>query len=138
MPIEFYTHDPERLAMQKGDVGIFLIDASLSPSAMTAIVQAARSLRPAPLVVVCGGSQSYRPSGVDSIIPRPAAVDDARRLTELCIRATLPRRVLIVDDSSTMRCIVKKILSASCFCLEVEESRTDLRRCSRCARGGSD
>jgi hypothetical protein len=37
VPIEFYTHDPEHLAMPKGGVGIFLIDASFSPSATTAI-----------------------------------------------------------------------------------------------------
>ena len=35
--IEFYTHDPEHLALPNGGVGIFLIDASLSPSATTAI-----------------------------------------------------------------------------------------------------
>ena len=39
MPIEFYTHDPEHLAVPKRGVGIFLIDANLSSSAMTAIVQ---------------------------------------------------------------------------------------------------
>jgi hypothetical protein len=63
VPIEFYTHDPEHLAVPKRGVGIFLIDANLSSSAMTAIVQAARGLRPAPLVVFCGPSQSRRPSG---------------------------------------------------------------------------
>lgn len=121
VPIEFYTHDPEHSAMPKG-VDIFVVDASLSAAAMTAIVQTARSLGPAPLVVVCGASHSHRPPGVDGVIPRPAVVDEARRLTDLCIRATLPNRVLIVDDSSTMRSIVRKILSASRFRLKVQES----------------
>lgn len=122
VPIEFYTHDPEHSSMPKGGVDIFIVDANVSPPAMTAIVQAARSLQPAPLIVVCGASNAHRPSGVDGVIPRPAVVDDASRLTDLCIRATLPNRVLIVDDSSTMRSIVRKILSASRFHLEVEES----------------
>jgi CheY-like chemotaxis protein len=122
VPIEFYTHDPETSSMPKGGVDIFVVDASLSTLAMSAIVQAARSLRPVPLVVVCGAPHSNRPPGVDGIIPRPAVVDDARRLTDLCIRAALPNRVLIVDDSSTMRSIVRKILSASRFRLEVEET----------------
>lgn len=122
VPIEFYTHDPEHSAMPKGGVDIFIVDASLSPAAMAAIVQTARSLRPPPLVIVCGGSAADRPHGVDGVIPRPAVVDDARRVTDLCIRAKLPNRVLIVDDSSTMRSIVRKILLASRFRLEIEES----------------
>jgi CheY-like chemotaxis protein len=89
---------------------------------MTAVVQTARSLGPAPLIVVCGASHAHRPPGVDGVIPRPKVIDEARRLTDLCIRATLPNRVLIVDDSSTMRSIVRKILSASRFRLQVEES----------------
>jgi CheY-like chemotaxis protein len=40
----------------------------------------------------------------------------------MCIRARLPTRALIVDDSSTMRHIVRKILSASRFRLIVDEA----------------
>jgi CheY-like chemotaxis protein len=122
VPVEFYTHDPEHAAMPTGGVDIFVVDAGLSPSAIAAIVRAARSLRPPPLVVACGASRTHRPEGMDGVVPRPKVVDEARRLTDLCIRATLPNRVLIVDDSSTMRSIVKKILSASRFRLDVEES----------------
>ena len=38
------------------------------------------------------------------------------------MRAKIPTRVLIVDDSSTMRSIVRKILSASRFALNVQEA----------------
>jgi CheY-like chemotaxis protein len=122
VPVEFYTHDPEQSAMPKGGVDIFVVDAALSPAATGAIVQAARTLRPSPLVVMCGPRGMPRPQGVDGIIWRPNVVDEARQLTNLCIRAALPNRVLIVDDSSTMRSIVRKILSATRFRLEVEES----------------
>ena len=41
---------------------------------------------------------------------------------ERCIRARLPKRVLIVDDSSTVRSVVRKVLQASRFKLEAEEA----------------
>jgi DNA-binding NtrC family response regulator len=49
-------------------------------------------------------------------------VEEARRLADLCVKACLPNRVLIVDDSSTMRSIVRKILSGSRFRLEIDDS----------------
>ena len=55
-------------------------------------------------------------------MPRPKVIEDARHLADLCVRARLPKRVLIVDDSSTMRSIVRKILLASRFPLEMEEA----------------
>ena len=41
---------------------------------------------------------------------------------ERCIRVRLPKRVLVVDDSATMRSIVRKLLSASRFRLEIAEA----------------
>ena len=38
------------------------------------------------------------------------------------MRAKFPTRVLIVDDSGTMRSIVRKILSASRFALDMQEA----------------
>jgi DNA-binding NtrC family response regulator len=38
------------------------------------------------------------------------------------VRAKFPTRVLIVDDSGTMRSIVRKILSASRFALDMQEA----------------
>jgi CheY-like chemotaxis protein len=54
--------------------------------------------------------------------PRPANANEARDLVERCIRMRLPKRVLVVDDSGTMRSIVRKILSGSRFALEVSEA----------------
>ena len=56
------------------------------------------------------------------MLTKPSSVDDARKLVEICIRAKIPTRVLIVDDSSTMRSIVRKILSASHFALDIHEA----------------
>lgn len=43
-------------------------------------------------------------------------------MVERCVRARLPNRVLVVDDSATVRSIVRKIMRASRFSLETEET----------------
>ena len=49
-------------------------------------------------------------------------LEEARRLVERSMRVRLPSRVLVVDDSSTMRSIVRKILGATRFPFEVSEA----------------
>lgn len=79
-------------------------------------------MRPVPLVFVSAPRGRPRVDGVDGMLIKPANIDDAHQLAELCIRAKIPTRVLIVDDSGTMRSIVRKILSASRFELDVQEA----------------
>jgi DNA-binding NtrC family response regulator len=43
-------------------------------------------------------------------------------MVEICVRTKFPTRVLVVDDSSTMRSIVRKILTASRFAFDVHEA----------------
>jgi CheY-like chemotaxis protein len=59
---------------------------------------------------------------VDFTFARPATVDDARKLVEICVHLKIPTRVLVVDDSRTTRSLVRKILSASRFTLDIEEA----------------
>lgn len=122
VPIEFLTHDPERPGMPRGGFDIVVVDGNVPETTATTFVEAARNLKPAPLIVMCGPKASVRPSGINGLLPRPAAVEDARRFADLCVKACLPNHVLIVDDSSTMRVIVRKILSASRFRLEVQDA----------------
>jgi CheY-like chemotaxis protein len=122
VPIQFHWHDPARPALPENGPDIIVIDGNLSPGVSAGAVAAARNLKPSPLVFMCGQVNGHRPPGIDGVIPRPKVIEDARRLAEICVRARLPKRVLIVDDSSTMRSIVRKILSASRFPLEMEEA----------------
>lgn len=122
VPIQFHRHDPARSALPDDGADIFVIDGNLSSDASAGVVAAARNLKPSPLVFMCGQVNGQRPPGIDGVIPRPKVIEDARHLADLCVRARLPKRVLIVDDSSTMRSIVRKILLASRFPLEMEEA----------------
>ena len=77
--------------MPQGGVDIVIVDGGLSASASAAVVEAARMLRPTPLVVVCGGQGSARPPGVDGLLPCPTGVEEARRLANLCVHLTANR-----------------------------------------------
>jgi DNA-binding NtrC family response regulator len=65
---------------------------------------------------------SARPDDVDGVVTKPADAIDARKAIETCIRAKMPTPVLIIDDSKTMRGIVRKILAASRFELNIHEA----------------
>ena len=59
---------------------------------------------------------------VDGTLAKPIDVKEARDLIDRCVRARLPKKVLIVDDSSTVRSVIRKVLQASRFKLEGEEA----------------
>ena len=53
---------------------------------------------------------------------KPVRLEVVRRLVERSMRVRIAGRVLVVDDSSTMRSIVRKILGATQFAFDVNEA----------------
>ena len=122
VPIEFYAHDAPAAAqaLTKGGIDICVMDAGLPHEEKAVVVKAAQSAQPVPFTIEAA---SQGASGNDGLaLPRPFDADAARKLVDACVRAKIPNRVLIVDDSSTMRGIVRKILIASRFSLDVHEA----------------
>ena len=124
VPVEFSAHNTTAggVLLAKGLVDICLIDDALPPAEKDAVISIARTHKPGPLVFISGPAGSARPEGVDGMLAKPTNADDTRKLIEICVRAKIPTRVLIVDDSSTMRSIVRKILSSSRFALDLEDA----------------
>ncbi len=124
VPTEFSAHDAASAiaTLAKGGTDICVVDDMLAAAEMTAVINAARASRPAPLVFVSAPIGRVRPDGTDGMLARPTNKDEAHKLADICVRAKMPTRVLIVDDSSTMRGIVRKILSASRFPLDLYEA----------------
>lgn len=124
VPIEFAAEAAAAAvrALKKGDIDICVVDAALSDDDKAAVAVAARASRPAPVLFASIAHGTPRPDNVDATLARPTSSDDARKLVEVCVRVKIPTRILIVDDSSTMRSIVRKILSASRFALDVHEA----------------
>jgi CheY-like chemotaxis protein len=98
------------------------MDAALPDAYKAAMIKVARMVRPTLLMFVSAPYGSSRFEGADGMLAKPSSIDDARKLAEICIRTKVPTRVLIVDDSGTMRRIVRKILSASRFPIDLYEA----------------
>lgn len=122
VPIEFSAHDAPAAAaaLTKGGVDICVMDAGLPHDEKAVVVKAAHGAKPAPFTIEAASQGAPGTDGV--ALPQPADADAARKLVDACVRAKIPNRVLVVDDSSTMRSIVRKILTASRFSLDVHEA----------------
>jgi DNA-binding response OmpR family regulator len=124
VPIEFSAHDTAAAsaAISNGEVDICVLDSGLPSNEKAAVLSAAHSAATPPVTFESARYGACPTAGVDGRLPKPGSADDARKLVELCVRTKIPTRVLIVDDSRTMRGIVRKILSASRFAFEIEEA----------------
>jgi CheY-like chemotaxis protein len=124
VPVEFAAYGAGAAAgwLANGGADICIVDADLPDADKSAVIEAARATQPPPLVLVAAPKGSARYDGVDGMLAKPANLADARKLAEICVRTKIPNRVLIVDDSGTMRSIVRKILSASRFALDIHEA----------------
>ena len=126
-----------------GDIDIAILDPTIPPPELAAIVAAARAAKPPPFVILAAPSLDGvgalgSGTGADAIVAKPATSQAAQALIERCIRVRLPSRVLVVDDSSTTRSIVRKILSASRFKLEIAEAQEGIQALKQIGSGKFD
>jgi CheY-like chemotaxis protein len=117
-----------------GNADYVYLDASLPNADCTQVVAAARAAAKPPFTVLLAATGTTNaPLTTDAVAVKPVSLDEARHLFERSIHVRLPSRVLVVDDSSTMRSIVRKILSATRFPFEVseaDEGRAAIKRVS--------
>lgn len=103
------------------DVDVVLLDGDMPEAAE--IAQAVRSVEHSPLLIVLNGSRVTADAlRADGEVPKPADAAAARTVLESYVRLKVPSRALVVDDSPKMRDIVRRILAASRFPLEVSEA----------------
>lgn len=126
VPIELTTvssAQEARPALERGNIDLVLLQAEFPEPDRAAICRAARAAPSRPVIVVSAATDDQA-FGIDAdgVVTRPSSAAEARYLVDRILRARLPSRVLIVDDSSTMRSIVRKILQASKFPLETAEA----------------
>ncbi len=123
VPIEFSAHDATAAAaaLSNGGIDICVMDPALPQDEKAVVIKAVNEAQPPPFTIEAAAEGAPRADGTNAAPPRPASPADALKLVNACVRAKIPARVLVVDDSSTMRLIVRKILAASGFALEVHE-----------------
>ena len=114
---------------------LLLLDGGMPAAEKTAICQAARAARQNPFIIAIGGDPGTG-AEVDGSVQKPQTAKDAQKIVDRCIRSRCPTRVLIIDESPTMRGIVRKILAASKFPLEVADSDDSVKALPQ-LRGGN-
>ncbi len=140
--VETATAACSALALAAQDIDIALLDSEIEGK--TAFIEAARSAQQRPFVILIAAPNgasaelSAAGAGVDGEVTKPATIEQAKALIERCIRVRLPSRVLVVDDSATMRSIVRKLLSASRFRLEIAEAEEGIHALKQINAGKFD
>ncbi len=124
LPIELIEADGAASACRSltGTIDLVLLDAALGSGEIGRVVAAARGAANPPFTVLLAEAAAAAPFPTDALAAKPSRREEADRLMECVPRVRLPSRVLIVDDSATMRAIVRKILAATRFPLEIFEA----------------
>jgi CheY-like chemotaxis protein len=125
----------EPLIAQGSD--LLLLDSGMSAAEKAAICEAARAAKQRPFIIAVGENGGAE-AEIDGSVRKPATTEDAEKIVDCCMRSRRPTRVLIVDDSPTMRGIVRKILSASIFPLELADSNDSLKALQQLRHGNFD
>jgi response regulator receiver domain-containing protein len=123
MPIELECGDDvaAKVALSRGGVDVCVLDDALSESDQASVLKAARRVKPAPLICLSTARSGAR-GDIANVLRRPKNAKEAGTLVELCIELTAPIAVLIIDEHDTTRRVVRKILSASRFELDIREA----------------
>jgi CheY-like chemotaxis protein len=116
-----------RTALAEGKVDIVLIDSAMADRDLQEVYKAVRAAGNSPAVVLLAPSSAavadLAAAGIaDAVAVTPAKIADAKALIESCERLKVPSRTLVVDDSSTMRSIVRKILGQCRFPLDIADA----------------
>jgi CheY-like chemotaxis protein len=115
------------------------VDKSLPPAEIVQIIAAARTSADRPFTVVLAARNGEaQPFVTDALAAKPDSLEEARRLIDRSIRVRLTSRALIVDDSPTMRSIVRKLLATTRFPLEISEAEEGFAALKRVGEAGID
>jgi CheY-like chemotaxis protein len=99
------------------------LDAALPAAELAQAVSLAQAAAKPPFtVLLTAAATAGGPVTTDAVAAKPTRLEEARRLVERSVRVRIPSRFLIVDDSSTMRSVVRKILAATRFPFAVTEA----------------
>lgn len=123
-PTEIVTVDGAAAAHDKlAGADLLYLDGDLPAHEIKAAVASARAARNPPFTVQLDREwRGVDPFEADAVADKPRRLEEARTLINRSVRVRLPSWVLVVDDSSTTRSIVRKILAGVRFPLEVCEA----------------
>jgi CheY-like chemotaxis protein len=97
------------------------LDGALQPDELTRVTTVLRAANKPAFTVYLATGPAAPAFDTAALAGKPSRPEDAKWLLEHSMRVRLPSRVLIVDDSPTMRTIVRKTLAATRFPFDLNE-----------------
>lgn len=123
LPVEVIATDSIEAACRAITDGADLLFVDAASAASRRLLSACGAAAKPPFTILLAmPGDPVGPPPTDAVAAKPGGLEAAKRLVERSARVCAPSRVLIVDDSSTMRSIVRKILAATRFPFEVTET----------------
>jgi CheY-like chemotaxis protein len=114
--------DADVAAFSGGGADLCYLDGALRQDHASRLVVDLRAAARPPFIAVLA-TEGVTPSlEADGVAGKPAIVEEAKWLLDRSLRMRLTTRVLVVDDSATIRSIVRKTLMATRFAFEVGEA----------------
>jgi CheY-like chemotaxis protein len=138
--VEAESANTARNLLTAKEIDVAFVDAGATAADLQAFIAAARSARRKPFVILVAAAAAEFKAGVtaDGAVAKPTRIEQAQVLIDRCIKLMLPSRVLIVDDSATVRRIVRKLLTGIRFPLDIAEAPSGIEALEEVARGKFD
>jgi CheY-like chemotaxis protein len=130
--------------LAKNSYDIVFFDSRMSKIGRQILLEAIRTAPSRPLAILIGAAalktREVLTGGmdIDGALAKPIVFKEPQELLEHCIRARRPNRVLIVDDSSTLRSVIRKVLQATRFNCDPEEAEDGAAAIERARRENFD
>jgi CheY-like chemotaxis protein len=110
----------QQLAEDAHDVVLF--DSRMHAGGQDALLDTIRATPGSPLAIAVGEPAARVARRCDALIARPIEQPKVAAVIGDCVAVRLPKRVLIVDDSTAVRAVINKVLNGSRFRIEAEEA----------------
>jgi CheY-like chemotaxis protein len=124
-------------ALRDAAFDVVFLDSRMPKPERQTVLDAARAAKGNPLVILVGAADMKTREviidgiAIDGALAKPIEAQEVRDLIDNCVRARLVSTALIVDDSSTVRSVIRKVLQASRFrvdATEVPDGETAIER----------
>jgi CheY-like chemotaxis protein len=115
-------------AVATGEFDAVFIDSRMPKSDRQQFLDAIRAAKSRPLALLVGAAalktREVLTDGLpfDGVLAKPIEPGELQTLIDRCSRARVPNQALIVDDSSTVRSVIRKVLQASRFRFNIQEA----------------
>jgi CheY-like chemotaxis protein len=127
----------DRSLLANRNVDVIFLDSRLPLESRQTVLEVARAAPSRPLVISVGLKPSPIAAEVkefDGAIAKPVQASEMRAALDACTHLRRQNRILVVDDSPTMRSVIRKVLHSCRHSFEVEEAGDGAEALSRAAK----